>query len=327
MSALIRAWLLAVCCLLIPSFALGQEGDAPDPDTVEARAHFDRGRGLAEQRRFSEAAEAFRQSLALVDRPTTAYNLALCYYALERYVEAIEALDRYREQADIATEGEAYVEAQRMLAHAQRAVAEVHVDVIPADASVMLDGHALEGSGARTARVNPGSHVIRVEADGHAPQLIEVEAEPGVTLRRAVQLVSTRNPARLEVSLLEEVAGTQILVDGEEVGTTSARLEVAPGEHTVSVMAPDRETVVRPVVLEHNQHLRLDLDLGDSTLGGGTIFLEEPVFWGVVGATVAAVGAGILIGWAADEANGPSGGSTGVVLDAGMMPQGAMITW
>ena len=91
MSALTRAWLLAVC-LLIPSFALGQEGDAPDPDTVEARAHFDRGRGLAEQRRFSEAAEAFRQSLALVDRPTTAYNLALCYYALERYVEAIHAL-------------------------------------------------------------------------------------------------------------------------------------------------------------------------------------------------------------------------------------------
>lgn len=316
----------ALSLLLLAGPASAQ--DAEDPNTVEARAHFDRGRDLAEQRRFSEAAEAFRRSLDLVDRPVTAFNLALCYYALERYVEAIEALDRYRAQADIATEGDAYVEAQRMLAHAQRAVAEIHVDVLPVNATVILDGRPIEGEGARVARVNPGSHVIRVEAEGHAPQLIEVEAEPGVTLRRAVQLDSTLLPARLEVSLLERAPGTRILVDGEEVGTTGAAIELEPGEHTVSVLAPDREPVERPVVLEHNQHLRLDLDLGDALPEPrGTIFLEEPVFWGVVGGTLAAIGAGILIGWAVDQANGPTGGSTGVILNPGAMPQGAMATW
>lgn len=155
-----RAALIALSICALSSVALAQSvpatSSAEDPDVAEARALFERGRALAEQRRFSEAAEAFTRSLALVDRPSTSFNLAITLSTLGRHVEAIEALEHYEASANLATEGDAVVEAQRMLAHARASVAEIVIDVVPADASVSIDGAPLPGGAQRTRVLNPG---------------------------------------------------------------------------------------------------------------------------------------------------------------------------
>ncbi len=316
-----RALSLALVALL--SFAGLAAAQVPpdDPAAAEARAHFDRGRELAESRRFSEAVQAFERSLALVDRPSTVLNLAICLFALERYVEAIEALERYEVGADPAVEGDGIADARRMLGHARANVARLVVEVAPAEAAVLLDGAPIEGGAARERAVNPGPHVVRVEAPHHAPALLEVEIAPGETIRRAVTLESTRRPARLEVRASRPDA--RIAIDGRDVGAGEAALELPAGPHEVEVRASDGDPVARRVELDWNERLRVDLQLP----GAAPPLHESPEFWGILGGTVAAVAAGVLIAVLVVELGddpAPNGGTTGEVLRPGA-PGGGVI--
>ena len=295
--------------------------DAEDPHVAEARAHFDRGRTLAEQRRFSEAAEAFSRSLALVDRPSTIFNLAITLSTLGRQVEAIAALERYEATADVATEGDAVVEAQRMLAHARASVGEIVVDVVPADAAVAIDGEPVPGGAQRNRVVNPGPHVLRVEAEGYAPQLLELDAESGVQLRRGVQLESTRADPVLSIDVGDHL-DSAIRVDGREVGRGSARLELEPGDHRVEVVDEELAVFERTVHLAYNDRLLLSVAPVRSNDHG---IFEDAAPWIGLGLGLAAVAAGILIGVLAFEAGQPGGGSTGVVLMAPAGSQGSLL--
>lgn len=283
--------------------------DEEDPAVAEARALFDRGRQLADQRRFSEAAEAFDRSLALVERPSTAFNLALCHYALGRHVEAIDVLERYRSEADPVEEGPAYEEAAQMLAHARRSVGTLVVEVSPPDARVSVDGRTIEGGATRTARVNPGPHVVRARAPHHRELLLEVEVDRGETVRRAAQLTDGRTPARLSIRV-PDLPEAEIAIDGEVAGRGAAELELDAGRHALRVTHP----TIRP----HEQTLELDWSehasvvIADSDARAS--LAEEPALWIGVGAAALAIGGAIAIGFAATAPRPFSGGSTGVVL-------------
>lgn len=263
------------------------EQEALDPRSQEARALFVRGRDLAHDRRFSEAADSFRQSLALVDRPSSRFNLAVCYYALERYVEAISQLERYLQTADRAAEGESWDDALRMITHARRSVSELALEVVPAEASVTIDGVPLEGSGHRTTHLNPGPHVVRVEAEGHSPALMTVQTSPGETLVRAVELEGTRRRPRLTVS-----AGGSgpIRVDGDEVGLTAASLELDPGPHLVQ-LGDGEHASTREIELDWNEHTRLELGRGGRDGAG----VDDALLWASLGGGAAAVVLGVVI--------------------------------
>lgn len=224
LAALIGALGLA---LLTSSVATAQE----DARAAEARALFDRGRELAHDRRFSEAADAFTRSLALVDRASTRFNLAVCHYAQGRFVEAVEQLEAYLNTADREAEGESWDDALGMVTHARDSIAEVVVEVSPDDAAITVDGAPLEGGARRTLRVNPGPHVVRAEASSHATQIITLEATAGETLIRALTLERTETSAR--VRLVTEGA---VQLDGRAV--VGDDVELTPGAHVLRVDAP-----------------------------------------------------------------------------------------
>lgn len=303
-----------VAALLLPSVSVAQDVETEplaSPEEVEARALFERGRQLADDRRFSEAVESFTRSLWLVDRPSTAFNLGTCLYALERYVEAIAVLDRYEPEPDDPDAEAGRADAERMLAHARASVARIFVDVVPPDADVHVDGAPLDGGGTRSRTVNPGPHVIRVEAPHHAPRLLEVDAAPGARVRRAVSLTSTRRPARLEVSLVDR-PGAPIFVDGERVGVDEASVELEAGAHEIRWRSPQAEAPeVRRIELDWSERLRLAIESP-----APVPLHEEPAFWAVGGGLLGAVALGALITVlvAADLEPQPGGGSSGVVL-------------
>lgn len=304
LSALIAA-LFASSAAIAAAQPIASEIPPEDPRVAEARAEFERARELAEQRRFDEAAEAFARSLELAPRPSTAFNLGACLYARGRHVEAVVVLERYLAEADPAAEGSGIADAERMLADSRRSVSRLTVEVEPADARVVVDGAPLEGGAARTITLDPGTHVIRAEADGHAPALIELSTRRGETARRAVALEATRLPATL---IVEAPEGASVRVDGRPA---EGAVELQPGSHSVEVSAPGLAPVTREVDLAWNERVRLAIAPAERARSD----LEEPAFWiGALGAG-AAVGVAVLIGVLVSTAgSGPDGGTTGVVL-------------
>lgn len=299
---------------LILALMLGSSSVAHAQDdeghVAEARALFQQGSTLAEARRFSEALDAFERSLALVERPSTLFNVALCLFALDRLVEVIEVLERYRSSEDVSTES--LVDTERMLAHAERSVGQLVIEIVPEEASVFVDGREVEGGARRTVRVNQGPHVIRADAPGHAPQLVQLDAEPGVITLRGIQLESTRVAPRLAVSIADRPEAT-ITVDGEAIGIGRGAVELEAGPHEVRVDGPSGDPIVRQVELRWNERLRLDLSAPPPS--PETDGWSEPALWVGVGAGAAAVALGIAVALLAPPIDGsPSGGSTGVVL-------------
>lgn len=80
---------IALVILLAPAIACAQS------DVARARALFEQGIAAGEAGNWEEAAERFRQSRAIVDRPSTIYNLAIAYEELERWDEAQATIDAY----------------------------------------------------------------------------------------------------------------------------------------------------------------------------------------------------------------------------------------
>ncbi len=299
------------------------EAEQEDPVVREARLHFERGRELATMRRFGEAADAFERSLAAVPRASTRFNLALCYYALAHYVEALGELERFVSEADPVADAESLVEAQQMIGHARSTVAQLTLELSPVNANVQVDGAALTGGAVRELRLNPGTHVVRVTAEGHAAALQEISLHEGADIRRAIELEVIRRPSHLAVAVRPPagVDGDAIVrVDGTEV---SGELEVAPGTHRVVVEHPGLLPFEREVTLEEGQRLLVDAHL-QRLPDPPTPLRRRPVLWVGVGLAVVAGAIGLGFGLSGRE-RAPSGGTTGVVLRPANGSQGLVL--
>ncbi len=313
-SRVVRAALALAALALAAGPACAQDATPPeDPAAAEARALFDRGRALAEERRFSEAVESFERSLELVERPSTVFNLALCHYALERYVEAVAALERFERVADPDADAESGPDARRTLAHARAAIARLVVEVEPADAAVTLDGAPIEGGATRERALNPGPHVLRVEAPHHATALLELDAARGEALRRAIALEPTRRPAALEVEV-DGAPGAVIEVDGRAVGTGRAALDLDAGRHEVRAIPPGGAPIVEVVALDWNERVRLALLAPPPA----TSAAAEAALWAALGGTLGAAVVAVIVAVVATlPAPSPNGGSTYTVRGVG----------
>src|SRR5690349_20986756 len=80
---------LALCASLVPVSASAQ----PSADPAEARRLFDAGRAHADAERWPDAVTAFEASRALLERPSTLFNLASALVRVGRSIDALETLD------------------------------------------------------------------------------------------------------------------------------------------------------------------------------------------------------------------------------------------
>ncbi len=287
---------------------------APDVDperAAEARRLFEQGIEYAEQERWGEALEYFRRSRAIVDRPSTTFNAAVALLRLGRPTEGLEALQDYLRMAGEGEE-ERRAEARRLLELALSSVAQVTLIVDPAHAEVRVDGDLAAGDEpTRTLTLDPGTHHVRVTAEGYEPASLELSLLDGERVQRTVALerdVTPTGPARVTVT--STVARGRIRIDGEEVGQGTWTGELDPGRHRIEVRAEDHEPFRRAVDLSPGQ--RLDVQAALTPIEQGSL-LEEPWLWIVAGAVAVAtaVTAGILLTSGTDD---PYPGTTGVVL-------------
>src|SRR5438067_3982141 len=85
---------LLVAAMAISSVVVAQSAPTAN-DQEAARAHFMAGSAYYEQANYADAVKEFSEAYRLSQRPDLLYNLALAYERLEKWDEAIGALQQY----------------------------------------------------------------------------------------------------------------------------------------------------------------------------------------------------------------------------------------
>ncbi|MBL8603595.1 MAG: tetratricopeptide repeat protein [Myxococcales bacterium] len=156
--------------------------------TERARALFHEGLSLADHDRWAEALAAFQQSLGLVPRASTRFNLARALLRLGRLREAIEVFDVYRAEASGPGEVERLGEAARLRAEAVQSLATLQLSGLPDESEVSIDGAVESGRGERRAlRIDPGLHRVEVrDRAGHVERFTITATAAQVTAHALV---------------------------------------------------------------------------------------------------------------------------------------------
>jgi hypothetical protein len=180
------------------------------------------------------AAAAYAAADRIMDVPTTALALARARERLGLLVEAADALARARRHPETPGEPralrEARDEAKRLDAELAkripRLVPQVEGPSSDTPLTLSVDGSAVVAEAARAPqRVNPGEHVLRMEAAGFLPAEATVRVEEGE--QRQVKLVLRADPkARSESSggpkpTAREQAGETPATKGPTLSTLS----------------------------------------------------------------------------------------------------------
>lgn len=166
-------------------------GVALAQQSSDAETTFARGVAAADAGRWDDAADAFAEVCEVAPTANALLNLATARYHLGQAPAALEVLDRL-DQVRGVTEAERRT-AKQMRARVQPMVGELSVEVVPAGASVRIDGVGLSEDEPRLY-LFPGVHRVSAEAEGHEPGDLELTLEAGE--RRSVHLqLSVEAPA------------------------------------------------------------------------------------------------------------------------------------
>jgi hypothetical protein len=146
----------------------------PSPaDIATARQAFESAVALEAEQKWVEATQKLRQALAIKDTPGLRFHLAHCE---ERQGQLVEAALDYDRASELLRQGAKAPDVQKLLAPAsadlKRRIPRVTVE-IPSDAAnpvAQLDGKAFAPSELLLGQpLNPGSHQLKVSANGKSP--------------------------------------------------------------------------------------------------------------------------------------------------------------
>jgi hypothetical protein len=189
--------LVVALLLLWASPVLGQSETVPgcDADAAECgKRAFDAGIEAYRAKNYSEASERFQSAYELRPHPVVLFNWALAELRLEKYVEALEHFEALLADSETPADLRATIEEEK--ATAERKVGTIEVDA-GGEGKIFVDERVFEGKTA-SARVNPGTHHVRVEIDGRDAVKRDVTLKPGERVQVAVNRteIVKREPAR-----------------------------------------------------------------------------------------------------------------------------------
>lgn len=199
---LLALWLplsLATTALAQPPSSPQPAGEPPaEPDTERdamsetARALYDEARKAWSDKDYQTCQAKATAALAVHQHPKIAAVLGDCALALGHARLAAEKISIALEQLEKDPNEKLKAHLEQRLGEAESKVAKVSLTVNVEGARVTVDGTAVE-SMTRPIYLEPGSHAIRAEADGHEPAERTVEAKAGEA--QALQLVLKKKAA------------------------------------------------------------------------------------------------------------------------------------
>jgi hypothetical protein len=267
-----KGWsiLLSLGVLLAAAAGRPMRTYAQDDD---ARSLFREGLQLADQERWGEAIVYFRRSRTLEDRPSTMFNLGVALLRAAQYNEALVVFEDFQRASDPVRDAESRAEVERFAAMARSSRARLELRVDPSAAVLSIDGQASDSTGAtREIWLDPGRHVILVEAPGHTSRTLHLSFLPGEQTTTEVELIAGTH--------VEPVAATS--APSAEPVLDRATLEAdtdAPGEDLWA--SPILWTVVAVVAVGAGVGIGLGVGLGSGgsesmPYGGNTGIVLRP---------------------------------------------------
>ncbi len=169
MSRRLAPWVAGAVLLLLTSGARAQS----EADLSRARVEFERGVAAFELGNYEEALASFQTAQRIAPHPNVRVNMANCYEALDRPVEALFHFRRFLEEAGGALPSQRR-EVQASVERLAGQVGEVRFQVAPDGALVRIDGEEIRRAPIVGAvPMSAGRHTVEVRADG----FVEVRRE------------------------------------------------------------------------------------------------------------------------------------------------------
>ncbi|AKF04686.1 hypothetical protein DB32_001835 [Sandaracinus amylolyticus] len=219
--------------VIASALAIGRASAQP-VEASEARALFEEGVALSDRGDYESAVDRFQRSLALVERPSTLFNLGVALRELRRDEEAIAALERFLEIADASFDEVPRTQARAWIESMRRALAErggtLVLEIDPPDAHVRVDGFDVTGESPIVLDVASGTHRVEVSADGVGSETFDVVLAAGGRETRRVALGPRSSPG-LDLGEPHRLAA---------IVTTSAAAVVLGGAIAATVVREDQ---------------------------------------------------------------------------------------
>ncbi|MBL8609674.1 MAG: hypothetical protein JNL38_20245 [Myxococcales bacterium] len=228
------------------------EGDGAR--AAASRAHFDSGVALydANPPDYAGALAEFKAAYRIKPSAGLKQNIALCYKALRRYPEALDALRELLDEGGASLTPEVRRAAERAIVDLSRLVARVRARVVVRgkvaevpQAIVLVDGEvapAREADGA--FRLGSGTHVITARAPGFKDAIPQTLELAGGGEERVVDLeLWPEGPIAVALLVVRVDPGAEVWVDGAFVGRGGWSGPVPAGEHVVKVLTADGQAL------------------------------------------------------------------------------------
>jgi len=260
-----RFW-LAVCALWVVAWA--RPALAQDNSVEEAKTFFKAGAAAYTAGDYLAAIQALDAAYRLTPLPAIAFSLAQAerrqYFVSRERPHLERAVALYRKYLAEVPSGGRRADATDALSQLEPIAISQGVELAGPDgaardagrtrllvsssapsAKVSLDGGTAAAS-PFIAEVNPGEHLVQVEAPGYFPSERRVTAVAGALLPVEIEL--QRRPARL---IVQAVPTVDVYVDGEFVGKAgkSTTFELPSGRHTLGFARKGYRIVSRELTL------------------------------------------------------------------------------
>lgn len=221
---------LLALLVTLGSATTAKAADTPTPAAkTEARERFDRGVHLFESGEHAGALAEFKRAYELVPNPLVLYNMGLVYAAMNRPVEAVDALASFLAQAQSGQRSQRQ-HAQKLHDEQATRIANLVVKTtVPA--TVDVDGIEVGQTPLpKPIRVASGAHVVGAQAPGYLTTRKELTVPGQVTQTIELQLLPAAD-RMAQLSLTTVPQNVEVWINGQSVGVTplAASVAVAPG--------------------------------------------------------------------------------------------------
>jgi len=158
------------------------------PEQREADRHFKSGVALFKETKYAEALAEFERAYEIAPHPLVLYNIAGCHRLMSHYAEAVAHYKRFLADGKGVVAAERLASAQSELDTILALVARVTVTVVPADASLIVDGVTLD-SPDMPLILPPGEHRLTARSPGRrdAERTVRIASGDALTVELATR--------------------------------------------------------------------------------------------------------------------------------------------
>lgn len=183
---------ICFCCVLGMGLTLSTTVLGEDDNKELARKHFKAGMSLLETSNYKVAAEEFESSIQLYPTKNGYFNLAACYFEINRMVDALTAVKRlkaeFKDELDDAWKSKISTFEEKLA----DAIVPVEFKTNIEKVTIELDGKKLDDATADGAvqYINPGEHQVTLSAVGYQTinEKINITAGQGRTIMQFVMI-------------------------------------------------------------------------------------------------------------------------------------------